>query len=190
MILIARCRTVSARQECLFFCCLVFFVVWAFRWFSFLLFERGRVHFFAVWARARAPPKQQKQKNTPPPKQQKINTTPPLPSMGRVYVFAVWGEGGGGGGFVVFLLFGRVSCFLFCCLGGGFFFAVWAGVRVYFVCCFGGGLVFLLFGRGTGVHSLTGLPGSSSSDPTTKKTKQQKHGFLICSRSAGSCSII
>ena len=59
--------------------------------------------------------------------------------------------------------------FLFCCLGGGgcvgvFFFAVWAGVV-----CF-----FLLFGRATGVHSRTGLPDSSLSDPTTKKTKQQK----------------
>ena len=41
-------------------------------------------------------------------------------------------------------------------------------------CCF-----FLLFGRGTGVHSLTRLPGSSLSDPTTKETEQQKqkHGF-------------
>ena len=44
-----------------------------------------------------------------------------------------------------------------------FLFAVWAG-----------GVFFLLFGRVTGVHSLTGLPGSSLSDPTTKKTKQQK----------------
>ena len=47
-------------------------------------------------------------------------------------------------------------------------FAVWAG-----------GVFFLLFRRGTGVHSLTGLPGLSSSNPTTKKTKQQKkNGFL------------
>ena len=55
----------------------------------------------------------------------------------------------------------------FCCLGGGrvYFFDVWAGDVLLF---------FLLFGRGTGVHSLTGLPGSSLSDPTTKKTKQQK----------------
>ena len=47
--------------------------------------------------------------------------------------------------------------FLFCCLGGGRvdFFAAWAG---------------------TGVHSLTGLPGSALRGPTTKKTKQQnKH---------------
>ena len=64
--------------------------------------------------------------------------------------------------------------FGFCCLG-------WGGGG-------GGGclllgqvaFLFLLFGRGTGVHSLTGLPGSSLSDPTTKKTKKQKkkkHGF-------------
>ena len=50
------------------------------------------------------------------------------------------------------------------------FFAAWAE-----------GVFFLLFGRGTGVYSLTGVPGSSLSDPTTKKTKQpkKKHGFPI-----------
>ena len=73
--------------------------------------------------------------------------------FGRCVVFAVWA------GVVVFLLlgrcrvyvllFGRWSCF--------FFFSVWAGA------CF-----FMLFGRGTGVHSFTGLPGSSLRDPTTK----------------------
>ena len=52
------------------------------------------------------------------------------------------------------------------CLGGG---------RVLLLAVWVGGVIFvLLFGRGTGVHSLTGLPGSSLSDPTTKKTKQQK----------------
>ena len=67
--------------------------------------------------------------------------------------------------------------FFFCCLGGG---------RVFFFCCLGGGRVlffavwagdvcfFLLFGRGTGVHSLTRLPGSSLSDPTPQGTEQQK----------------
>ena len=77
---------------------------------------------------------------------------------------AVWAGGEGGCFFVVavwagaclfFLLFGRRACS---------FLAVWVG----------GVIFFLLFGRGTGVHSLTGLPGSSLSDPTTKKTKQQK----------------
>ena len=61
-----------------------------------------------------------------------------------VHFFVVWS----------FLLFGLFGRYVFCCLGGGVFH-------------------FLLFGRGTGVHSLTGLPGSSLSDPTTKKTKQQ-----------------
>ena len=96
----------------------------------------------------------------------KINTSPLLPSV-----------------FFFFLLFGRVGVFTFLLLGPGAFFllfgqvrvdffAVWGGSFLFF-CCLGGG-VFFLFGRGTGVHSLSGLPGSSSSDPTTKKTKQQK----------------
>ena len=85
------------------------------------------------------------------------------------FLFGRAGGGGGGGGglggfgfsYSFFLLFGRGS-FFFVCLGG---------VRVcFFLLC-----VFLsLFGRGTGVRSLTGLPGSSSSDPTTKKTKHKK----------------
>ena len=86
---------------------------------------------------------------------------------------------------LLFLLFGRGACFIFCCLGGSFF-LLFGRVRVHFLLfgrlsCFlfavwagGGRAFFLLFGWGTGVHSLTGLPGSSSSDPTTKKTKQQK----------------
>ena len=36
-------------------------------------------------------------------------------------------------------------------------------------------LFLLLFGRGTGVHSLTGLPGSALKGPTTKTTKQQQN---------------
>ena len=74
------------------------------------------------------------------------------------------------GGAAFFLLFGRRRvCLLLFGRGACSFFAVRAGERVF---------PFLLFGRGTGLHSLTGLPGSSSSDPTTKKTKQQKkHGF-------------
>ena len=101
---------------------------------------------------------------------------------------------------VFFLLFGRVACFFagcsggvfcffwlfgrglfFCCLGrvDMVFLAVWAA-GVLFFCCWGGWLfLFLLSGRGTGVHSLTGLPGSSLRDPATKKAKHQKkkHGF-------------
>ena len=119
--------------------------------------------FFAVWAGAQAPPKQQKKKTR-------------SKGAGACFVFAVWAGGvffffavwaGGvflfllfGRGRVLFLLFGRGACSCFCCLGRGRFF-------------------FLLFGRGTGVHSLTRLPGSSLSDPTTKETEQQKkkHGF-------------
>ena len=97
-----------------------------------------------------------------------------------VIFFAVWaggGWGGGGGGAFLFfavwaggvLFFFAVwagACSFCCCLGGGvfFFFAVWAG-GVFF---------FLLFGRETGAHSLTRLPGSSLSDPTTKETERQK----------------
>ena len=79
----------------------------------------------------------------------------------HVLLFAVWA----GGGFF-FLLFGR---------GRVLFFAVWAG-GVFFFLLFGPGACFfsLLFGRRTGVHSLTRLPGSSLSDPTTKETEQQK----------------
>ena len=74
-------------------------------------------------------------------------------------MFAVWA-----GACLFFSCLSGGSCF-FCCLGRvHFFFAVWAG-----------GMFFVsLFGRGTRVHSLTGLPGSSLRDPTTKKTKQQK----------------
>ena len=150
-----------------------FFVVWSFLLFGlfgchfFLLFARGRVLFFAVWAGAQAPPKQ-KNKNTPPPEQKKKNAPAPSERVvffavwagGCVYLFAVWAEVAFfffclGGVRVLFLLFGRGVCSVFCCLGRG---------RAF----------FLLFGRGTGVHSLTGLPGSSLSDPTTKKTKQPK----------------
>ena len=165
----------------------------------FLLFGRVRVLFFAVWAGTGAPPKQQKK--THPPKQQKINTPPTLLSV-FFFFLAVWAGGRffllfeRVSVFIV-LLFGRGSCFfcylggvrvffcflsgcLFfffvCCLGRGvIFFAVWAGGGSCFrFCCLGGWIFFLLFGRGTGVHSLTGPPGSSFRDPTTKKTKQQK----------------
>ena len=79
---------------------------------------------FAVWAGARAPPKQQK-KTRPRPNSKKINTPPPLPSV-----------------FVFHCLGGWVCCF-FCCLGGGrvVFFAAWAGgVLFLFFCVFGRGV--------------------------------------------------
>ena len=131
------------------------------------------VAFFAVWARAWAPPKQQKT-TRPHPNSKNINTPPPFRASlflvvwaggcvyffcclggGRVF-FAVWGWA------FIFLLFGRWACF---------FLAVWAGGVFFFF--------FLLFGRGTGVHSLTGLPGSSKRDPTTQTTNQKTKRFPL-----------
>ena len=176
----------------------VFFAVWSvllcglFGCLFVLLFGRGRVVFFAVWAGAGAPPKQQNKhalaqtakKKTPRPLRAFLFVL-----FGRVGVFFFAVGAGGlffyclGGGRVFFCGLGA-GVFLFCCLGGGHF------------CCLGGGHVFLCcLGRGPvcffavcaggvfflGVHSLTGLPGLSLRDPTTKKTKQQKkkhtHGF-------------
>ena len=53
-----------------------------------------------------------------------------------------------------------------------FVFFCFLGEGASFWCCLGGWRVFfvLLFG----VHSLTGLPGSSLRGPTTKQTKQQE----------------
>ena len=157
--------------------------------------------FFAVWAGAcffcclgrGAGPAQTAKKNTPPPKQQKHKHAP-APSE-RFFCFLLFGRVG----VFVFLLFGRLACFC-CCLGGGrvfffaawamsfFFFAVWAGgVFIFFavwcvrvcvcvcVCVWVCVCVcFLLFGRGTGVHSLTGLPGSSSSDLQQERPNSKK----------------
>ena len=149
----------SGRFCCLGFSGVMFFAVWTGACFIFLLSERGRVS-RPNSKKKRPPPKQQKKKHAPAPSE-------------RV---SFW------------LLFGRVGAFFFFCLGGGacFFLAVWAGSCFFFVVwargarflCFalwaGARFCFLLFGHGTGVHSLTGLPGSSLSEPTTKKTKQQK----------------
>ena len=76
-------------------------------------------------------PRPNRKKNMPPPKQQK-NKHAPAPSK---RFFAVW-------------VGGRV-----------YFFAVWAEVVFFFAAVWVGVHFFLLFGRGTGVHSLTGLPG-------------------------------
>ena len=83
-----------------------------------------------------------------------------------------------------------------CCLGGRhvLFVAVWAGawfgrVAYFIVCCpFGwGGRVcvcvcvcfffFFAVWAGTGVHSLTDLPGRAFRGLTTKKTKQQQNNI-------------
>ena len=121
---------------------------------------------FLLFGRGRGPrPKSKKKKNTTPPKQQKKNTPPPLPSV------------------FLFLLFGRVGVFIFCCLGrvcflfftvwaGGFFFCLGGDVlfcclgggRVHFFCCLGAGrvfLFFLLFGRGSCFFLLWAGNGSS-----------------------------
>ena len=141
-----------------------FFVVWSFLLFGlfgcYFFYCLGGGVFFLLFGRGPRPRPNSK-KNTPPPKQQKKKKKKkhaPAPSE-RVF-FAVWA-----GGVFFFLLFGR---------GRVLFFAVWAG-GVFFFLLFGPGACFLLlFGRGTGVHSLTRLPGSSLSDPTTKETEQQK----------------
>ena len=138
--------------------------------------------FFAVWAGAQAPPKQQKN-NTPPPKQQIKKKHAPAPServfllFGRmgVFVFVLFGRGvvvffavWAGGVFFFFLLFGR-GLVLFLLFGRGrvLFFAVWAGCVLF----------FLLFGRGTGVHSLTRLPVFKRPNNKRDRTAKKKHGF-------------
>ena len=88
---------------------------------------------------------------------------------GGCVFFAVWAGG------VCFLLFGRGACFFFAVWAGRVLFLLFGRGRVLFFAVWAGGVFcFLLFGRGTGVHSLTRLPGSSLSDPTTKETEKQK----------------
>ena len=135
------------------FCCLGFSGV------IFLLFGRERV--FLQFGRGPRPRRNSKKKKT-----------------GGVFFFFCLGR------WRFFFFFFAVwagTCSFFCCLGRRrFFFAVWARACFFFFAVWAGGVFFLLFGRGTGVHSLTRLPGSSLSDPTTKETEQQnkKHGFL------------
>ena len=101
---------------------------------------------------------------------------------------------GRGGGVLIFLLFGQGACFFFAVWAWGVFLFLLFGLgrvlfllfrrgRVLFVAIWAGGVFFLLFVQGTGVHSLTRLPGLSLSDPTTKETEQQKkkHGFRVIS---------
>ena len=107
------CSTTCGTVIAFIFCCLVFFVVWAFRVFYFVLFGRGRVLFFAVWAGATPLPKQQKMKyasartakneTRPPPH----CSTPKLALHARGHVFVCCLGGGRGGGVWVCLLFGR-----------------------------------------------------------------------------------
>ena len=139
--------------------------------------------YFLLFGRAGAPPKQQKEKHAPAQTGKKIYTPPTLP----IVYFLLFGRVG----VLVFLLFGRGAWFLFLCLGGGrvffllfgqgrvYYFVVWAGPNLFllfgrggggpvFLLLFGRGGVFffLLFGRGTGVHSLKG--------PNNKKDQTAK----------------
>ena len=81
--------------------------------------------------------------------------------------FAVWAGG------VLFFSFSiwAGGMLFFCCLGGV---VLWAGGVFMFLLFWRVACFSLLFGRGTGVHSLTGLPSSSLSDPTTKKDQTAK----------------
>ena len=156
---------------CSFFCCLggdVFFFVFL------LLFGRGR---------GRGARPNSKNKSSHRPNSKNINTPRPFRACcffavwagGRVYFFAVWAGGRDcfvccfGAGRVFFGCLGWWLLFFFALLvgRGTFFLAVWAGSCFPFFCCLGGCRFFLLFGRGTGIHSLTGLPGSSLRDPIT-----------------------
>ena len=75
------------------FCSLGLFVVWAFRFF-FVLFGR----FFAVWARARPPPKQQKESTSLPKKTSRAGKGAYFLLFGRgvVFVFVLFGRAGRG----------------------------------------------------------------------------------------------
>ena len=85
---------------------------------------------------------------------------------GRVLFFLLFGHRGGGRWWFHFLLFGPGACFIFCYLGGVrvSFFAVRAG-------CF-----FFALRAGTGVHSLTGLPGWALRGLAILEKKKKKKG--------------
>ena len=170
----------------LFFCCLGFSVV-----ICFAVRAGGCVFHFLLFGRGHGPRPNSKKKNLPAQTAKK-NKHAPAPSE-RVFpfLFAVWAGGrayfvclgGGASFFAVWAGRGVGTCFFFCCLGGCvFLFCCLGGCRVFFWLLGGGArarvcvffFVVVMFGQVTGVHSLTGLLGSSLSDPTTKKTKQQK----------------
>ena len=85
---------------------------------------------------------------------------------GLFFLFAVWARAS------VFLLFGRAAEGTFLVLFG-------RGA-----CCFwfagpGRGRVLLLFGRGTGLHSITGLPGLCLGGPTIKKNNSKTNIYEL-----------
>ena len=149
--------------------------------------------FVLLFGRGPRPRPNSKKKTRPRPNSKKKTRPRPFRAycffllFGRVGVFISFsclGEGR-----VFFLLFGRVACLfffllfgrgrvLFCCLGGGVFFFLLFGPGA----CF-----FLLFGRETGVHSLTRLPGSSLStqqqkrpNSTKQNTGSREEGWSCC----------
>ena len=63
-----------------------------------------------------------------------------------------------------------------CCLGGGgrISFCCLGGVRVYDFAVWAGGVLFYSIGRGTGVHSLAGLPGSALKKTTKNQTAKTR----------------
>ena len=164
-----------------FFCCLVFFVVRAFG-----------VLFFAVWAGATPLPKQQKRKhaptrtakNTRPPLEQQQKKSPLLICSTPKLDFRQKIEGATrkGSFFVAVWAGGRVSFFFCLAAGRGacFIVAVWAGCVFHFFLFGRGRVVFFAAWAGTGVHSLTGLPGWASRGLTIKRpNSKQKNGFPL-----------
>ena len=150
-----------------------FFVVW-----SFLLFGLfgcysfcclGGSFFFAVWAGAQAPPKQQKKKTRPRPNSKTKKKTP-LPSVFFFCCLSGWSC-------LFFWLFGR---------GGVFFFWLFGQGRVLFLLFGRGRVLFLLFGPGTCVFFFFAVWAGDGSSltypsawlvfkrPNNKETEQRK----------------
>ena len=135
------------------------------------------------------------QKKKPPARTAKNNTPTPAPFLiaplrslifsrnvrGRftkegVFLFAVWAGGEEGAGIFYFLLFGLGACFICCCLGGRVFHFLLFGRGACFSLPFGRGRVcFFAVWAGTGVHSLTGLPGWASKGLTTKRPNSKSN---------------
>ena len=216
-------------QGCLYLVVWSFLLFGLFGYISFLLFGRGLVLLFAVWAQQKIKHAPTQTAKTPARTAKETRAPLPCPLSSSLHselifnkhvralqvggrFFAVWAEGvfyfllfgrgvnggnvgGGERGRVFFWLFGRAACFVCCCLGGGVFyvlrFAVWAG-GVFYCLPFGWGRVcFFAVWAGTGVHSLTDLPGRALRGLTTKKTQQQKKmgsrlsGGTTCHRDVG-----
>ena len=166
-----------------FVCCLVFFVVWAFRMLFFFAVWAGACFVFCCLGGGPGPAQTAKTKTRLRPNSKNKTRTRPF----RACFFLLFGRMG----VFLFLLFGRGSCFFFfavwaggrvffCCLGGGvFFFAVWAGACAFF-CCLGRGRVFF-FAVWAGDESSLTYPSAwlVFKRPNNKRdrTAKKKHGF-------------